>query len=100
MSSDRTKWNRRRDYLDASIRNQVKRRDRHVCQQCGHNRDLEVDHIIPAAWGGGHDLGNLVTLCHDCHSAKSKAEAAEGTRRRRAKLRIFDPYADRHPGMR
>ena len=41
-------------------------------------RQLEVDHIQPIA-GGGHpfDPGNLQTLCADCHTDKTAAEASE-----------------------
>lgn len=34
----------------------------------------EVDHIVPLAWGGTNDRGNLQGLCYDCHDAKSQAE--------------------------
>ncbi|MGI8657415.1 MAG: HNH endonuclease [Candidatus Limnocylindria bacterium] len=35
----------------------------------------EVDHILPRARGGG-DEGNLQSLCHPCHAAKSAQERA------------------------
>ena len=41
----------------------------------------DVDHVIPKAEGGTDAESNLQALCHDCHSAKSKAEAARGVSR-------------------
>ena len=65
------------------IRQQVLTRDHHTCQachgtRCG-NRRLEVDHIDR---GDDHRLANLQTLGHDCHVAKTTAEAAEARRHR------------------
>jgi len=34
-------------------------RDNHICAYCGQDA-TEVDHVIPRARGGGHDLDNLV----------------------------------------
>ena len=43
---------------------------------------LECDHIIPLVEGGPHAVGNLRTLCTDCHKAETAALA-----KRRAKNR-------------
>jgi hypothetical protein len=37
----------------------------------------EVDHVVPLWEGGTNALANLQGLCHDCHGAKSAAEAAK-----------------------
>lgn len=34
----------------------------------------DVDHVIPLARGGTHDVGNLQPLCHACHSRKTARE--------------------------
>ncbi|MHB8188944.1 MAG: HNH endonuclease [Ferrimicrobium sp.] len=43
-----------------------------VCERCGSESDLTVDHIIPLARGGSHDIDNLQTLCRSCNSSKGK----------------------------
>jgi 5-methylcytosine-specific restriction endonuclease McrA len=37
------------------------------CQVCGADAVLEVHHLIAVSPGGDHSLGNLITLCADCH---------------------------------
>jgi 5-methylcytosine-specific restriction endonuclease McrA len=59
----------------------------------------ELDHIVPLADGGGHELGNMQTLCRPCHRAKTAREAAERARRRRAAAQGGTPQAAAHrPG--
>ena len=36
-----------------------------------------VDHIRARAFGGGHDLDNLMPVCDECHRIKSGMEAAK-----------------------
>jgi 5-methylcytosine-specific restriction endonuclease McrA len=43
----------------------------------------ELDHIVPLADGGTHELANMQTLCRPCHRAKTAREAAERARRRK-----------------
>ena len=38
----------------------------------------DVDHIVPRRLGGANGRGNLQSLCHGCHSGKTRAEAGEG----------------------
>jgi len=38
----------------------------------------EVDHIVPLARGGTHDLANLQPLCKSCHSKKTMRESVSG----------------------
>ncbi len=90
-------------------RRRVRKRDRGVCAACGVDtyairrrhrgrgstrklRELgfkprkslwELDHVVPLIDGGGHELGNLQTLCTPCHKAKTTREAAA---RRSARL--------------
>ena len=44
--------------------------------ECGCKRAgrLEVDHIIPLAQGGGHQMSNLKVLTRDCHILKTSRE--------------------------
>ncbi|HVP93630.1 MAG TPA: HNH endonuclease [Methanoregulaceae archaeon] len=54
-------------------------RDR-TCRICGSGSPLTVHHMWPRGLGGGHEIGNLVTLCEPCHqhlcSACSRVESA------------------------
>jgi 5-methylcytosine-specific restriction endonuclease McrA len=61
-------------WKDQRIR--VLQRDSYTCQYCGLEA-TQVDHVIPRAKGGGHDLDNLVACCAPCNSRKgSRNEAA------------------------
>ena len=54
----------------------VLKRDNYRCVKCGaspsnnHEVELEVDHIVPVAKGGGNMLENLQTLCRECNQGK------------------------------
>ena len=54
-------------------RQRVLKRDGYVCAYCGQDA-TEVDHIIPRAKGGGHELDNLVACCKPCNSRKGAIE--------------------------
>lgn len=74
-------------HVPEATRRRVLTRDRHTCRACHGarcaNRHLEVDHIIPWAFGGTDDDANLQTLgAHPCHAEKTAREAAEGRARR------------------
>ena len=79
----------------AHLRRAALTRDNHTCQKCG-SPAIEVDHIRPQAFGGTHDLDNLVSLCAPCHAPKSQREATMGKRRRAA---AGQHPGDPHPGM-
>ena len=52
------------------------------CQICGGFADC-VDHILPLAKGGTHDLFNLRALCRSCNSRLAARQTNEGRGRRR-----------------
>jgi hypothetical protein len=56
----------RKDSL-AEIRSLVYRRDQCRCTNCQSPHDIEYEHIIPKAAGGGDTLENLKLLCRDCN---------------------------------
>ena len=63
-----SQWKRQRE--------RVLQRDQYICQYCGQDA-TEVDHVIPRAKGGGHDMDNLVACCKRCNGLKgSRSEAA------------------------
>ena len=54
--------------LDENIRKAVILRDGCKCVECGKsNCKLEVHHIKPKRLNGSDTLGNLITLCKNCH---------------------------------
>jgi 5-methylcytosine-specific restriction endonuclease McrA len=48
----------------------ILRRDGWRCQVCGTRSHLEVHHQQFRSHSGGDTEENLITLCHDCHSAE------------------------------
>lgn len=56
------------------LRFEILRRDNHACRYCGATAPevaLTVDHVVPAALGGGDEPSNLVAACAYCNSGKS-----------------------------
>lgn len=53
-------------------------RDGYCCQYCGRKGSakvrLEIDHVIPRAWGGTNAPTNLVTSCSRCNNEKSDCD--------------------------
>lgn len=45
--------------------------ERPLCEECLTERATDVDHVVAKAKGGGDDRGNLMALCHSCHSRKT-----------------------------
>lgn len=41
-----------------------------VCQECGVEEDLQIDHIIPHSRGGGDSVENLRLLCSRCNARR------------------------------
>ena len=66
LSAGRLAWARVRTLLSP----QIFERDGYRCLSCGTEAQLTVDHIVPVARGGGHELSNLQTLCRSCNSRK------------------------------
>jgi len=73
----------------------VLERDGFECQNmCGQTDGLQIHHLIPrrpidpydyGATPSSHDIGNLVTLCEDCHrgATEYEIEQREAARRER-----------------
>jgi hypothetical protein len=45
-------------------------RDGGRCRNCGANKDLHFDHIIPRSWGGSSRAENIQLLCSSCNLKK------------------------------
>jgi 5-methylcytosine-specific restriction endonuclease McrA len=51
-------------------------RDGGRCRQCGATNDLQFDHVIPVALGGGSSADNLQLLCGACNRRKGAGLAS------------------------
>jgi 5-methylcytosine-specific restriction endonuclease McrA len=60
-----------RPHIPAAVRREVWRRDEGRCTECGSNKRLEFDHIIPISRGGSNTARNLQLLCERCNRHKS-----------------------------
>lgn len=80
-----TPWDRRRraprvnnssDFVSPAVREKIYKRDGYACKYCGakpvdgYANRLTLDHIRPAALGGGDGEENLVTACISCNSTR------------------------------
>ncbi|HUD44129.1 MAG TPA: HNH endonuclease [Patescibacteria group bacterium] len=66
--------------LSKSIRFEVLKRDKFICQYCGGKAPtviLQIDHIEPVAKGGSNDITNLITSCFDCNSGKKDRKLSD-----------------------
>jgi len=60
----------RRDPVSREVRRAVWERDGGRCAHCGHDFDLQYDHVIPHSLGGASTEANLQLLCGDCNREK------------------------------
>ena len=60
-----------RERIPAEVRAYVWERDAGRCVQCDSHDDLQFDHVIPVAKGGGNAAENVQILCGDCNRQKS-----------------------------
>lgn len=62
---------RRREPIPRDVQALVWKRDNGRCVRCGTEEDLQFDHIIPVAKGGGNAVNNIQVMCGDCNRRKS-----------------------------
>jgi 5-methylcytosine-specific restriction endonuclease McrA len=79
LTGRRTRWCSpeccKQFYLEhhwSAARKAAKRRAKYMCETCGSNEKLEVNHIIPLVgtkrtWSCLNHRDNLEVLCHKCH---------------------------------
>jgi hypothetical protein len=63
----------RREPIAREVRLAVWERDGGRCVECGSGFELQFDHAIPLALGGGTAVENLQLLCADCNRSKGAA---------------------------
>lgn len=56
--------------ISENVRREVWRRDQGKCAHCGSRENLEYDHIVPVAKGGGNTARNIELLCQKCNRLK------------------------------
>ena len=61
----------RREQIPDEVKVAVWDRDGGMCVRCESEEDLQFDHVIPFAKGGGINVENIQILCGDCNRAKS-----------------------------
>jgi 5-methylcytosine-specific restriction endonuclease McrA len=59
-----------RTSISAEMRLRVWQRDGGACRGCGSNVELQLDHVIPVAFGGSNSETNLQMLCASCNHSK------------------------------
>jgi hypothetical protein len=57
--------------ISQKVKNEVWKRDEGKCVECGSNKKLEFDHIIPFSKGGANTYRNIQLLCENCNRSKS-----------------------------
>ena len=65
----------RRERIPDDVRAFVWERDEGRCVRCGAEDDLQFDHVIPVAKGGGAAVDNIQIMCGDCNRQKSDSIA-------------------------
>ena len=72
------------------IREQVFKRDKYRCQNCGASGvRLNCHHIVPLNKGGTNQLSNLISLCEKCH-AKIHPGMTEFEHYHEANSKVYD----------
>ena len=56
--------------LSKEVRSNVWKRDRGKCVECGSDRDIQFDHVIPFSKGGSDTEENVQLLCKYCNKKK------------------------------
>lgn len=57
--------------ITQELREAVLERDGHRCVDCGSNKRLCADHVIPESKGGATTIDNLQAMCRPCNSEKA-----------------------------
>ena len=69
-----------RHSISEKDRAEVYLRDDYTCQYCitkYEKEKLSIDHLVPVALGGVHEIRNYVTCCRSCNSSKRHTPLAD-----------------------
>jgi hypothetical protein len=72
IRADRTRWR-----VPTRWREIVLRHHSYKCEQCGTKNDVQVEHIVPVAFGGSNQPVNLTVLCGRDNRARWTPEFRE-----------------------
>ncbi len=75
--SEKAKTRYEKNSIPLSLRFEVLKRDKFICQYCGKTPPevkLEIDHRIPESKGGETTTDNLITACFECNRGKFTKE--------------------------
>jgi hypothetical protein len=62
---------KRRKYIPAKIKREIRQAAGNRCEKCGGTHALEVDHAIPLIKGGDNSKENLRLLCRSCNQREA-----------------------------
>ena len=82
----------RRKAISAPLRRLIWQRDKGTCVKCASKFALEIDHIVPHAYGGRQIESNLRLLCRNCNQREA-VKIFGAAKLERAKM--SDPYSKR-----
>lgn len=80
-----------RHAISGKDREEVYKRDNYTCQYCLSQfgvEKLSIDHLVPVALGGLHEIRNYVTCCRSCNSRKRHTPLPEFAKK--VNIRIQD----------
>ena len=69
-NSDAPVGERRSRVIAQDVKIEVAARDGGRCRQCGSNKELHFDHVIPWSKGGANTADNIQLLCGTCNRRK------------------------------
>lgn len=73
----RAKYRANSFHVTARDLEKLRRQD---CIYCGSRVNIQIDHVIPLARGGGHGIGNLAPACAKCNHSKTSKFVMEWKR--------------------
>ena len=65
--------------IPQDVKIEVAARDGGRCRQCGSNKELHFDHVIPWSKGGANTADNIQLLCGTCNRRKGADDISAAT---------------------
>ncbi|EJF91641.1 HNH endonuclease [Bartonella tamiae] len=89
-----------RKEFSRKLKNAIRDRANGKCEKCKavlKQGEGEVDHILPAAYGGEPTMANGQFLCHVCHNEKTKKDVLSIRKADRAKDKATGTLTSKTP---